>query len=279
MLSEGVIKTWLVACAFLLGGALVAWRGIAWFERANLYFPMKPTAADPRMLGLSFETVWFDTADGERLFGWFLPAPKAGSDALTVLFFNGNAGNISYRLEKAAILHAMGVNLFLFDYRGYGNSSGRPSEAGLYADAEAAVRVLTETRGVSPERLIFFGESLGAAVAVETALHHPCAGVILESAFTSTADMARRLFPILPLHRVVTQHFDTVSKIGRLTEPMLIVHSRDDEIVPYAMAAALRDAAGGRATLATIRGGHNDAYRVNLGAYQSAVEGFLGGRS
>ena len=164
---------------------------------ANL--PGRALQAAPTDIGLDFEDVTIGTADGERLHGWFVPAPGARG---TLLFFHGNAGNISHRLESIAIFHGLGLDVLIIDYRGYGQSSGSPSEAGTYADAQAAWKYLVEERGLPPDRIVVFGRSLGGAVGAWLASprgggRQPAA-LIIESAFTSGADMARRLYPVYP---------------------------------------------------------------------------------
>ncbi|MDD5658106.1 MAG: alpha/beta fold hydrolase, partial [Elusimicrobia bacterium] len=158
-------------------GLPLAWAGWGWLERRLIFFPDREFSIIPATFGLAHEEVSLTARDGARLHGWFLPegsepAPLAGR-GLVLLYCHGNAGNISSRMHKVAMLHRLGAGVLLFDYRGYGKSEGRPSEAGTYRDAEAAWRWLVEAKGFAPERVVLYGESLGNAVAVETALNHP----------------------------------------------------------------------------------------------------------
>ncbi|MGD8396919.1 MAG: alpha/beta fold hydrolase, partial [Candidatus Eiseniibacteriota bacterium] len=199
---------WWLALAILAGYGLVVGLAFAFQERL-VYFPERELVADPGAIGLAFEEVDIETSDGERLHGWYVPAgggegtapggegtapggegtasggegTAPGGERPTVLFLHGNAGNISHRLETVQMLHGLDVDLLLIDYRGYGRSSGRPGEAGTYRDADAAWRHLVETRAVSTDRLVVFGRSLGAAIAVELATCRPCAALVIESAF------------------------------------------------------------------------------------------------
>lgn len=248
---------------------------LRWFEESNLYFPDKQLVATPAQVKLPFENVWMTTSDGVRIHGWFIPTKHRGPDAPTLLFCHGNAGNISHRLDKAGRLTAAGANVFLFDYRGYGQSQGRPSEKGTYRDAEAAYRYLTEEKKISAQRIIVHGESLGGGIAVETALHHPVAGLILESAFTSTHDMAKRVFPFLPTRWMVQYKYDNLSKVSRLSVPSLVLHSPQDEIVPFEMGKQLYEAARGPKWLVELTGDHNEGYIDSGKIYSQGVETFL----
>ena len=171
-----------------------AWRS-SLIERYFIYFPEGELEEYPSALGLAFEDVFFVASDRVRLHGWFVP----GKRDVTWLWFHGNGGNVSHRLENLRLLHdELGVSIFIFDYRGYGHSQGRPSEQGTYRDAEAAIRYVLSRQGTSPDRLVFFGRSLGAAIAVEMASRHLVHGLILESPFPSISYMARLMYPVLP---------------------------------------------------------------------------------
>ncbi len=177
-------------------------------ERRFIYFPDRDLMADPADVGLAFEEVLFAARDGVQLHGWFVP----GDSEVTWLWFHGNAGNISHRLDNLRRLRdELGVGVFLFDYRGYGRSRGTPSEEGTYLDAEAALAYLRSRDGVDVDRIVYFGRSVGAAVAVELATRHPAYAVILESPFESIQDMARRTYPFLPVGRFLRTRYDSMA--------------------------------------------------------------------
>jgi fermentation-respiration switch protein FrsA (DUF1100 family) len=262
---------------------------LRWFERANLYLPSRtPSGVLPRSFGLASEDAELRSADGVRLSALFLPAapyrpePRAAPvsgplapEGLVLLYSHGNAGNITHRFMKANIFHRLGLGVLLYDYRGYGQSEGRPTEQGTYADAEAAWSYLTGTRKVPPERIVIYGESLGCAVAVELARRHRARAVILESPFTSVPDMADIVFPHLPLGWAVSYRYDNSAKIREIRAPLLVLHSRDDEIVPFAMGRRLFDAAAEPKEFFEMRGDHNEGYLDTGPAYSRALLSFL----
>ena len=210
-----------------------------------------------------------------RLDALFLPAKDA---RFTVLLAHGNAGNLSHRLDRTIFLQArLGADVLLFDYRGYGKSEGRPDEEGTYRDARAAYRWLTVSRGVSPERLVLFGESLGSAVVLDLALTHPGRALVLEAPFTSVPDMAAVVLPFFPRAFVRTR-YDNLAKVGRLRMPLLVLHGDRDEVVPFAQGRRLYEAAPEPKRFFPIPGsGHNDTYIVGGDAYWRAVEEFVEG--
>jgi fermentation-respiration switch protein FrsA (DUF1100 family) len=237
-----------------------------------IFYPDAQLVGTPADLGLGFEDVWFTAADGTRLHGWFVP----GSRRETLIWFHGNAGNISHRLDNLRLLHdEVGVPVFLFDYRGYGRSAGSPSEAGLYADARAALTTVQQRRDVVPERIVYFGRSLGSAVAIELATSDPPLGIILETPFASIREMARALLPG-PLAAWLPDGFDNLEKIARIGPPKLFIHGDCDEIVPYAQGRLLYDAAMPPKAFCTIRGaGHNDTYVVGGQRYFDRLRDFV----
>ena len=260
----------------LLLAAAGLYFGLRWFENANLYFPDRQVDITPRVFGLDYEDVAFVAEDGTRLTGWHVKAPKgAPKPILTTLFFHGNGGNIGNRVEKVRILHRLGLAVFIFDYRGYGKSAGSPSERGLYADAAAAYRTLTGPLRVPPESILLHGESLGSAVAIELATRVPAAGVIAESAFTSVVEMGRRIFPFLPVRLLVRQKYDTLAKMRAVKAPLLVMHSPQDDIVPYDMGVALYEAAPGPKVFAKLRGSHNEGFLESGDDYPKAIAGFI----
>jgi len=234
---------------------------------------MKEITATPEEAGLPFEEVYFETSDKKRLHGWFVPRDGA---EYTVIFCHGNAGNIGHRLEKLSIFNDMGLNVFIFDYRGYGQSEGAPSETGLYEDARAAYNYLTEERGIRENNIILYGESLGGAVVIDLARKINCRALITEEAFTSIRDMARMAYPFLP-YFVFSSRYDAAGKIGDVTCPKLVIHSVDDEIVPFRLGEKLFNAAEAPKEFLKIRGSHNTAFLDSEEQFTEGIRSFLEG--
>lgn len=248
---------------------------VRYVERHNLYFPMKEISVTPDVAGLSYEEVFFLTSDGKRLNGWFLPrdpAPTAGKG--TVLFSHGNGGNISHRIEKLLLLHELGLDVFIFDYRGYGKSQGSPSEPGFYRDAEAAYRYLRDKRSVPDEDIVFYGESLGGVVALYLAERCRARAVITESAFTSVRDMAKIVYPFIPPF-LISPAFDAEASIRRNRLPVLVIHSVNDEIVPFYLGEKLYRAAGEPKRFLKIHGSHNTAFLDSRDEFVEGIRSFL----
>ncbi len=242
------------------------------YQDRLVYFPGRVVAATPKQAGLAYEPVRFTTADGVSLSAWFVPAPNARG---TLLFCHGNAGNISHRLESIRQFHQLGLNVFIFDYRGYGESEGTPTEAGTYRDAEAARRYLVETRGLAPERIVYFGRSLGAAIAAWLATQHPPRALIVESGFTSVPDFGAEIYPWLPVRLLARLRYPTQEYLRSARAPVLVVHSRADEIVPFHHGERLYDAAGTPKEFLEIQGGHNDGFLVSGAHYTRGLDAFL----
>jgi fermentation-respiration switch protein FrsA (DUF1100 family) len=254
-----------------VAAAALLWIGMH-FEESLLYFPTRALAASPGDYGLEAEDIRPEAEDGVRLFGWWI----RGEGRRAVLFFHGNAGNAADRLDRAKILHdRFGLDVFLVDYRGYGSSSGSPSEAGLARDARAVYGAAT-SRGFSPEKIVAFGESLGSAVAVGLAAERPCGGVILETPFLSIRALARRHYPFVP-GALIRTRFDNGARIGAVAAPKLFLVAGRDEIVPPEQGLRLFELAPPPKTLYVIpEAGHNDTYFAGGEAYWKAVGGFLG---
>jgi fermentation-respiration switch protein FrsA (DUF1100 family) len=238
----------------------------SWAEKRFVFFPESEVAGDPAQAGLRFEDVYLTTDDGLRLHGWFLPGPPgvAGPNTQTWLWFHGNGGNLGTRvgqLERAH--HLLGVNQFIFDYRGYGNSEGHPSERGTYIDARAALNYLKHREGTNPERIVYFGHSLGAAVAVELAADHPPMGIALVAPFSSIGDMAGLTVPFPLVGWLVRGHYDSVKHIPKVHAPLLLLHGQLDEIVPHWQGIKLYRAANRPKRFVTLHGAsHNNAHHV-----------------
>lgn len=261
--------------ALVLGyGAICA---IVWATQDRLiYFPERELALTPRVYKFDYGDVSLSTEDGVRLHGWFVPAPRARA---TLLYLHGNGGNISHRLEKIAIFRALGLDVLIVDYRGYGKSEGSPDEQGTYRDARAAWVHLTQQRGLAPARIIVYGESLGGAVAstlaAELSAERAPRALIVESSFTSAADLGQELYPWLPVRWLSRYRYDGRAAIAKVRAPVLVIHSRADEIIPFRHGEALFAAANEPKRFLEIRGGHNDGFLSSGAQYVEGIDAFL----
>jgi hypothetical protein len=240
-----------------------------------LYYPDMPgreLEATPADVGLAYEDVALQTRDGVRLHAWFIPVEQPRA---SVLFCHGNAGNISHRLDSIRLLHSLGLQVLIFDYRGYGRSEGTASEKGSYRDVDAAWHYLLEVRDLPEAGIIIFGRSLGAAVAADLASRTRPAAVILESAFTSVPDMAAGIYPWLPVRLLSRYRYDNLDKMALISAPLLLVHSRQDEIIPFAHGERLFERAREPKQFLEISGGHNDAFLTSRKAYTHGLKTFL----
>ena len=245
-------------------------------EDKIIYHPHKYPQGiwNPSSFNVKVEDVFFQAKDGTKLHGWYIPSANAQA---TLLWFHGNAGNLTHRLENIQKLQPLALNIFIFDYRGYGKSEGKPSEAGIYQDSQAAYDYLIREKNVVPlENLFLFGRSLGGICAVEVASSNPAAGLILESVFTSARDMAGQVFPLLPIGWAIRSKFSAVEKVPYLKLPKLFLHGTKDEIVPYKLGRKLYSAAAEPKEFYDIEGaGHNDTYGVGGREYFSALNRFI----
>lgn len=261
---------WLILLVFLLAASFYFF--YPKIENFFIFYPDRSIETVPTNWGLNYEEVSFEAGDGTRLHGWFFPLPGKRP---TILFCHGNAGNISHRLENVKLLLDYGLQVFIYDYRGYGRSGGRPSEAGLYQDGLAAYDYLVEHKKILPNRIIPFGRSLGAAVAMEIATKRDVRSLIIESAFTSTKDMAKSMFLFQLLSPFLPSHYNNLRKIKGITVPKLIIHGETDEIVPFSMGQRLYRAANAPKYFFPINGaGHNDTYFVGGKRYFQIFSGF-----
>jgi fermentation-respiration switch protein FrsA (DUF1100 family) len=239
-----------------------------------IYYPDPHWIVTPDRLGLEAEEVTLTPEPEVQLHAWFFPR---SNPLATLLFCHGNAGNASHRLENVYHLLQTGFQVLLFDYRGYGHSSGQPSEPGLYRDAEAAWIHLVERPDTTGAPCIIFGRSLGGAVAVELATSVEADGLIIESTFTSIRTLARLVFP-LPLPSLPVK-YDSLSKISKIKMPLLVIHGERDELVPFTDGQALFEAAPEPKAWHPIPGaGHNDTYHTGGDAYFQRLAAFAEGR-
>ena len=243
-------------------------------DRAFIFFPDRTIVATPDSIGLSYENVFFTTTDGVRLNGWFIPGPDPSK---MVIYFHGNGGNIGHRVEKLRLMHdELGLSIFIFDYRQYGRSGGSVTEEGTYRDAEAALQYVRSRTDLLHNRILYFGESLGSAVAVDLALKAPPRALILESPLTSIQDVAKAKFPYLPVGFLIRDKYDSLSKIQKIHVPILILHGDRDGIVPFDQGRRLFEAANPPKEFYTIPGAdHNNTYVVGGLPYWEAWKRFL----
>lgn len=266
---------------YLVAGYAVLVTIAFFFADRLLFFPRRELWATPSERGLPWEDVRFEAADGTPLHGWYVPGAgrgPGGAAKATVLFCHGNAGNISHRIDSLAIFHRLGVSTFIFDYRGYGESEGTPSEQGVYSDVEGAWSWLTKERGVPPEQIILFGRSLGGAVAAYAASRgekFSPRGLILESTFTSLASVGQSHYFFLPMKLIVGNAFDTLSRLERIDCPVLVASSPEDEVVPGRHGRILFEAAREPKWFLPLKGDHNLGYMTTGRAYVDGLDAFF----
>jgi uncharacterized protein len=245
------------------------------FQARLIFFPNVPgrtLGTTPSQIGLRFEDIRITTGDHVDLHGWYVPA-AAGAPA--VLFCHGNAGNISHRLDWLEILRGMGFSVLLFDYRGYGQSSGAPTEQGTYLDAQAAWDYLANTKGVAPGNIVIVGESLGGPIAAHLAKNVAPGSLILVSTFTSVPDLARTFYWYLPVRLMARFRYPTATYVARVPVPTLVIHSRDDETVPFLHGEEIHRRAGGPAQLLEIFGDHNAGFMLSGPKLTEGMRSFL----
>ena len=256
---------------FFIGGLILS--GCTRFIESQIFFPDRQIIMTPDQRGLAYEDVILETQDKVKINGWFIPGDKK---APYFLFCHGNAGNISHRIDNLILLHRIGLSVFIFDYRGYGKSTGRISEGGFYLDAEAAYQYTAKKVSENNNPIIIFGRSLGTVAAVHVAATNNCSGVILESAFTSLQDMAAYHYPIPFLSRLLKERFNNMVAIKQLHQPILFIHGDRDTIVPYKMGQALFEAVRAPKVFYTIPGaGHNDTYEIAGAKYTDVLDQFI----
>jgi len=255
----------LIAVVYFMQGRMLYLSGV----------PGRALTMTPIDVGMDYQDVSIKTADGVTLHGWFI----VGRSSQVLLFFHGNAGNISHRLDSIRQFQNLGLSVLIIDYRGYGQSGGRTTERGIYCDADAAWRYLTENRGISASDIVIFGRSLGASAASWLAAQHQPLALIVESSFTSVPDIAQELYPWLPARWLSRFSHATRDYVRDVQCPILVAHSRDDEIIPFHHGEAIFASANEPRTLLALRGTHNDAFLRDERAYIEGVQTFLTGLS
>jgi len=236
-----------------------------------VYHPAKEIRATPSKIKLPYNDLYLVTSDNVTIHGWWVPAQNGKG---TVLFCHGNAGNISHRLETVLLLNKLDLNVLIFDYRGFGKSEGSPSEEGTYRDAEAAWNYVTTIQKKDPKKVIIHGRSLGGAVASWLAVKHTPSMLIIESSFTSMRDIARHHCSFTPALAIISYEYNSLEKVKDLRCPLLIIHSTDDEVIPYAHGQRLYAAAGEPKELVTITGTHNRGFWDSKTLYLEALRQF-----
>jgi fermentation-respiration switch protein FrsA (DUF1100 family) len=258
----------LIYIAVVLFLAYLGWGALLYIMQPRfLYSPVQEVACTPDGLELDFEDVVFKSSDSLRLSGWYVPAEDS---EFTVLFCHGNGGNIMHRLDSINIFNNLGLNCFIFDYRGYGDSQGKPSEEGTYLDAEAAYKWLTEEKKIPPGNIIIFGRSLGGSIAAHLAGKVEAAALIVESTFTSYADIGRKFYPYLPVRWFARFSYSTIDFIKNVHCPVMLIYSRNDEIVPFEFGPELYETANEPKEFVEIFGSHNDGFLVSGEIYKDA---------
>jgi len=254
-----------------------------------LYSPVREVFYTPGDLGLDFEDVIFKSDDGLELSGWYIPAPSeglaedasvqpggslatrpAGKSKFTVLFCHGNGGNMMHCLDSINIFRNLGLNCFIFDYRGYGSSEGKPSEEGTYLDVSAAYKWLTEEKKIQPDKIIAFGRSLGGSIAAQLAMRAGVGGLVVESTFTSYVDIGERFYPYMPVRWFSRFSYRTIDYIKEVFCPVMLIYSRNDEVVPFDFGLELYEAANEPKKFVEIFGSHNDGFLVSSEVYKGA---------
>lgn len=257
---------------------LMAMAGLRLYEPRLVYQPgARPLDPPDPKLALNQRLVSFRAADSASIAAWIIPGVNAMPDAPWVLISHGNYGNIGYggRPQFYAWLRDLGVNVFAYDYRGFGASDGSPSEAGVYADATAAYRYLTDSLHVPASRIVLFGHSLGTGITIELARHVAAAGMIVEDAYTSVVDRGQEVYPLLPIRLIAKSRFASIDKVGSLRLPKLFLHARHDQTIPIEHGRKVFAAAAEPKEFVELNGGHSDSYATDREHYYAAINAFI----
>lgn len=266
---------------------VLAYIGLAialYLGQSNLvYMPSQELIDTPATIGLKFDDVQLTTKDSVNLDSWFVPAKD--NDQIgkgVILFCHGNGGNIGNRVSYLPIFKDLGLATFLFDYRGYGKSEGKPSEEGTYNDVEAAWQYLTQEKQIPPQKIIIYGESLGGAIASYLAQKisqqdgkNSAGGLILASTFTSISDRAAELYPFMPIRFLSRFSYNSIDRLPIIKIPILVIHSIDDEIIPFHHGDRNFQVANQPKKLVTLRGDHNGGFLDSLETYRNGLKEFI----
>lgn len=252
-------------------GCIAFFSFVRYLESVSVFYPTRQIDIFPDHLGLPFEEIFLKTQDGVILNGWFIENPQASS---SVIFFHGNAGNIGDRLDKILTFYELGLNVFIIDYRGYGKSQGKPSEEGMYQDATATYDYLVTRKDINPQRIIVYGASLGGVAAIDLATKRDLAALIIDSSFTSAADMCKRIYPFVPTVLMTTK-MDSQDKIKKVKIPKFFIHSLDDEVVPFKLGQKLFELAPAPKDFLKVSGAHMEAHIASRGVFIEGVGKFL----
>lgn len=262
----------IILCFF--AGFVLVFVYVRYMESVSLFHPSRRITVTPKEAGLAFEDIYFSTADHVRLNAWLVKRATRPEEAATVLFCHGNAGNLSDRVAKLTDFRNAGLNVFILDYRGFGKSQGRTTEKGMYADVKAAYDYLQTRPDIAKNKIILYGASMGGAAAIDLASKEPVAALIVDSTFTSSIDMAKRIAPLVPSFMLAVK-LDSVSKIKKISAPKLFIHSPDDETVPFWMGKKLFDLASEPKEFLQIIGSHSEGYALSEGIFLPGFENFL----
>jgi len=264
------IVLWVLKIAAAVYGGMCVL--LFFYQPRMVYFPLAVVLHKPSDIGLAYEPVTLLTEDNVRLAGWYVPCAAARG---AVIMCHGNGGNIGDNLNSMGVFHKLGLNVLVFDYRGYGESAGKPSEEGTYRDARAAWQYLVEQRKMPPDKIIIFGRSLGGAVAAGLAEQVVPAALVLESTFTSIPDMGELDYPWLPVRLLCRYRYNTLARMERINCPVLIAHSREDGMIPFQQGRKLFAAAREPKTFVELSGDHNDGAVLISTDYRQVLDAFL----
>lgn len=259
----------LVVILSIIGLVAIGYMG--YLEKTKLFFPEKEIKYTPKDYGLEYEDIFFSTGDNLLINGWFIPAQDS---VCTILFSHGNADNISTILEPIKVLHDLNFNVFVFDYRGYGKSQGVPTEKGVYADIESAYQYLINKRNIQTEEVVVYGASLGGAVAIDLAARNKVKALILEGTFSNARDLAQLRYPYLPWG-IYPSLFDSINKIESIKVPKLVMHSIDDQIVPFKLGEKLYQSAALPKEFIMLSGRHIHGFVDDQEKYSQTIRNFI----
>jgi hypothetical protein len=242
------------------------------FQSKYVFAPYREIEARPSEIGLDYEDIKFDSIDGIKLAGWYVPAKV--KTKYIILFCHGNAGNLSHLMSTLKIFHALDLDTFIFDYRGYGESEGVPSEQGTYNDALSAWRYLVIKRGIPPEKIIIFGRSLGGSIAAWLAKRHTPKALVIESTFISMEALFKDIYPYLPIKLLLRYKYKTQEYLKDVSCRVLVVHSPQDELIPFSHAQTLYEGISSDKTFLQISGDHIDGFSMSKTVYINGLRGF-----